>query len=154
MNRIVFTNGTFDLFHLGHFNLLTFCRDLAQEDGQVIVGLDSDDKIKKDKGPNRPIFEYWERERNLLSLKIGDKFIIDKIIGFNTNEILHEIIKKNNVNIIVKGMQYSDKVVIGSDLCQIIYCPMVDDMSSTRIIERVTRKVFWANVTNGDRFER
>lgn len=119
---------------------MTFCRELAGQTGQVVIGLDSDNKIRQDKGPNRPIFEHWERKRNLLNLKIGSDFVVDEVIGFDTNEELYELIKNVSPSVIVKGMDYVDKVVIGSDIAQVIYCPLVDDMSSSKIIERIKGK--------------
>ena len=61
-SKVVFTNGCFDLLHVGHFKLLTFCRELAGPKGYVIVAIDTDSKVSKDKGEFRP-FQDSETRR-------------------------------------------------------------------------------------------
>jgi D-beta-D-heptose 7-phosphate kinase / D-beta-D-heptose 1-phosphate adenosyltransferase len=119
MGKIVFTNGCFDVLHVGHFGLLSFCRQLAGNDGRVIVAIDSDEKIKKDKGINRPYFSYIERAQDLQYLirsltGAEQDFAINDVRIFDTNEGLYEIIKEVKPDIIVKGTDREGNV-IGSD---------------------------------------
>ena len=69
---VIFTNGCFDILHLGHIELLKFCKDL----GNVIVGLNSDTSIRKLKGVSRPIFNQYERKALLESIKFVDQVVI------------------------------------------------------------------------------
>ena len=50
MSKVVFTNGCFDILHQGHYALFKYCRDLAGEDGKVVLGIDTDERIKANKG--------------------------------------------------------------------------------------------------------
>jgi D-beta-D-heptose 7-phosphate kinase/D-beta-D-heptose 1-phosphate adenosyltransferase len=84
LNTIVFCNGCFDVLHVGHINLLLLCRKWAGVDGQVIVGLDSDEKVRKDKGNNRPIFSQQERYDALMALKNGLDPVVDAVYKFDT----------------------------------------------------------------------
>jgi cytidyltransferase-like protein len=135
--KVVFTNGAFDVLTPAHFNLLTKCRELAEENGQVIVAIDTDEKIKKDKGSDRPIFNLPERYQALLELKNSNgKNLIDFIPSFDTNEELYVLIKQTKPDIIVKGSDWNGNVV-GSDLAQVILISRDVRFSTTNIIDRV-----------------
>ena len=141
MGKIVFSNGTLDCLHYGHFNLLSYCRKLAGYDkcSYVIVGLDSDEKVRKDKGKNRPIFSFSERREAILKLRSDRSHLVDKCVIFNTNEQLYQLIKELRPNIIVKGADWEGNV-IGSDLCEVKYFLYESAISSSKIIERVLDK--------------
>jgi D-beta-D-heptose 7-phosphate kinase/D-beta-D-heptose 1-phosphate adenosyltransferase len=140
MFKRIFCNGAFDCLHPGHIDILMQCRFLAGRDGEVIIGLDFDEKVKKDKGSNRPVFSFCERLDMLLSLKSLDNFnIIDVIKGFNTNKELYTLIKKYSPDIIVKDSCWA-RNVIGSDLADVyLYKPKID-ISTTKIIDRILEK--------------
>ena len=139
MYKTVFTNGCFDIIHPGHFNLLSYCRKLAGDCGEVIVALDSDEKVKKDKGQSSPIFSFKERHNALLSLCDDTYYfngpVVDEIYQFSTNEELHELIKKIKPDIIVKGTDWKDNVV-GSDLAKVEHFIIYPQFSTTKIINR------------------
>jgi D-glycero-beta-D-manno-heptose 1-phosphate adenylyltransferase len=136
--KTVFTNGCFDILTVGHFNLLSYCRKLAGPDGKVIVALDSDRKIKEDKGPMRPIYPHLTRLAQLMDLvDSSDKMIVNKIFPFDTNKELYEIIKTEKPDIIVKGSEWKGNV-IGSDLAEVVLCPKL--YSSTKIIDTIRSK--------------
>ena len=82
----VWTNGCFDVLHRGHIELFKFAKSLGD---YLVIGLDSDDKIKRDKGSGRPFNTYDDRREVLLSIKY-----IDEVWYFNTREGLVESIKK------------------------------------------------------------
>ena len=63
MKNVVFSNGVFDLLHVGHFRLFQYCERLAGAEGKIYLALDSDEKVKRDKGATRPIFTFEERKR-------------------------------------------------------------------------------------------
>lgn len=146
MSRDVLTNGVFDILHPGHFNLLVKCRELAGRFGKVFVAIDSDEKVKKDKGASRPYFSERERANNLLSLKYPLDGItirlIDEIYVFKTNQDLYEVIDKLYMpDIIVKGSDWKGNVV-GSDLAEVIYFDRQDSLSTTNIEERIREKLW------------
>jgi cytidyltransferase-like protein len=150
-DQIVFTNGCFDVLHVGHFNLLLFCRLLAGDLGKVIVGLDSDEKILKDKGGDRPIYSFKERSYAIRSL--GDDIdlfngkycnqtistLVDEVYKFDSNEELHDLIKKACPDVIVKGSDWTGNVV-GSDLAEVIIVPKWS-FSTTELIKRINKDV-------------
>jgi D-beta-D-heptose 7-phosphate kinase/D-beta-D-heptose 1-phosphate adenosyltransferase len=147
MSRVVFTNGVFDILHPGHYNLLTTCRTYAGRYGKVYVGIDTDEKVKKDKGENRPINSYWPRMQNLISLKYPlDSLLVnlvDQVHVFGSNEELYELIKKYKPDIIVKGADWKGNVV-GSDLAEVVlYNKQTDDKgiacSTTDIETKILR---------------
>ena len=137
--KTIFTNGNFDVLHIGHFNLLSFCRSLAGPDGKVIVAIDSDRKIKEDKGPIRPIYLCSTRMEQLTELMDSNgNLIVNKVLSFDTNKELYEIIKKEKPNIIVKGSDWKGNVV-GSDLAEVVLFPRMS-YSSTEIINTIRSK--------------
>jgi D-beta-D-heptose 7-phosphate kinase/D-beta-D-heptose 1-phosphate adenosyltransferase len=132
---IIFSNGCFDLLHVGHFQLLSYCKFLAGKDGTVVVALDSDDKIRKDKGVNRPIFTYEERAFQLVSTGL-----VHGVKKFNTNEELYELIKILKPAILVKGEDWKGNVV-GSDVVEkVVYVPVDKRFSTTKIVDKVLNK--------------
>lgn len=105
--KIVFTNGFFDILHLGHLNLLRFAKTLGDI---LIVGLNSDTSVKNLKGKNRPIQNEITRKKILESLSF-----VDKVYIFEEETPLR-LIKRIKPNIIVKGGDYKKEDVVGSDL--------------------------------------
>lgn len=102
--KIIFTNGCFDIIHLGHLQLLNFCKKLK---GKVIVGINSDKSVKHLKGNNRPINKEKYRKNFLEELNV-----VDKVVIFNELTPIN-LIKKIKPNIIVKGNDYKKKDVVG-----------------------------------------
>lgn len=103
---VVFTNGCFDLLHKGHLDLL----NKASTFGDVLViGLNSDESVKSLKGDNRPIESQEERTRNLMKLEIvNDVFVFSP-------ETPIDLIKLIKPDYLVKGGDYKDKDIVGSD---------------------------------------
>lgn len=137
----VLTNGVFDLLHPGHFNLLTFCRHVADGDGrgEVIVCIDEDTKVMADKGLQRPVFDEHARAKAVLDLKVGDKPLVDKVYFFTTNQVLHNLILRHRPDYIVKGSDWESKNVVGEDLAKVVFFPRIE-YSTTEIIRRVLEK--------------
>ncbi len=150
MSKVVFTNGCFDVLHVGHFKLLSYCKKLAGPDGKVIVGIDSDDKIKRDKGSNRPIFDLQYRTRALydLSYAVDNRtmYMLDSVSSFNSNTELENLIKVWEPDYIVKGSDWEGKHVVGSDLVfgtrkpMVFYYKTEIAYSTTKIIEAIQSK--------------
>lgn len=135
LNR-VFTNGCFDLLHIGHIELLKYCKSL---DAYVIVGINSDNSIKKLKGDKRPINNQETRKHILQSIKY-----VDEVVVFDEETPL-EIIKKIQPNIIVKGGDYKKEDVVGYQfeklgLLEVKIFDYVPNNSTTKIIERIDNR--------------
>ena len=106
---IVLTNGVFDLFHAGHANLLGQCRELATYKGSVVVALNSDESVRRLKGPDRPIVPEQDRKRMLEACAS-----VDHVFLFNTEEELITLIKNLKIDVLCKGEEYIGKPVTGS----------------------------------------
>ncbi len=104
--NIVFTNGCFDILHLGHVEYLNEAR--SQGDC-LIVAINSDESVRRIKGPDRPINNQDDRAKMLLNLKAVDCVQVFK------NEDPLEIIKLIRPKILVKGGDWKPKQIIGSD---------------------------------------
>jgi D-beta-D-heptose 7-phosphate kinase/D-beta-D-heptose 1-phosphate adenosyltransferase len=126
--KSVFTNGCFDILHRGHIELLKYCETL----GDVIVGLNSDESIRRLKGDRRPVNSQDDRKALLQAIKYVDRVIIFE------EDTPYNLIKKTTPDIIVKGGDYKKEEVIGSDLCEVIIFNYLDGYSTTKTIEGIT----------------
>jgi len=124
--RIVFTNGVFDILHTGHFELLAEAKALG---GKLIVGINSDASVKRLKGEDRPINNAVKRVRQLEILPW-----VDKVVLFS-DDTPYELIKKLKPHVIVKGGDYTVEQVVGHDLADVHLVPTVEGYSTTQIIE-------------------
>ena len=123
----IWVNGTFDVLHRGHIELLRYCSGW----GEVRVGIDYDKRIKKLKGENRPVNVFEDRKFLLESLKY-----VNSVVGFGNDKELENRIKEWGATTMVIGSDYKDKKIIGSHLFKnIIYFDRVPNYSSTKIIE-------------------
>jgi rfaE bifunctional protein nucleotidyltransferase chain/domain len=106
--KIVFTNGVFDLLHLGHIDYLSKAKDLGDF---LVVGVNSDDSVKRlGKGDNRPIKDEISRSTIMASLRF-----IDMVIIFD-EDTPYEIIKLVQPDILVKGADYKPEEIVGYDV--------------------------------------
>ena len=130
MSKIVWTNGCFDLVHPGHLELFKVCRSLGDK---VIVGLDSDEKVRQDKGVTRPINKFEDRKALLESIKY-----IDLVLGFNTREELEDLIELYKPDILVDGGDWKDHEGVGREHAkETRFYNRIGGYSSTRIIEKI-----------------
>ena len=102
----VFVNGTFDLLHPGHISLLNWAKSLGD---YVIVGIDTDDRVREKKGPTRPIYNQEDRGIMLIALSA-----VDEVRYFDSDESLESLVKDIKPDIMVVGSDWKDKSVIGS----------------------------------------
>jgi rfaE bifunctional protein nucleotidyltransferase chain/domain len=122
----VWVNGTFDILHVGHIKLL----DYASQLGTLIVGIDTDERVKKLKGNDRPFNNQNDRKIMLESLKF-----VHQVVLFNSDEELTKIILEHSPDIMLIGDDYKDKNIIGSNhVKQIIYFEKLQNFSSTKIL--------------------
>ncbi len=138
--KTTFVNGVFDLLHPGHVNLLLFARHTAGAQGKVIVALDSDEKVMVTKGYLRPIYNFPERRKMVLSLQHEGKPVVDTVEIFHTNLELQMVIKRIRPDYIVKGGDHKNTYVIGSDVAPVLFFDRMDDYSTTDLIKRVLEK--------------
>ena len=104
--KTVFVNGTFDLLHPGHVSLLNWAKTLGD---YVIVGIDTDDRVKEKKGSTRPIYNQEDRGIMLVALSS-----VDEVRYFDSDESLENLIKDVKPDIMVVGSDWKGKSVIGS----------------------------------------
>jgi cytidyltransferase-like protein len=136
----IFIAGCFDALHVGHFNLLMYARQLATRKGDVIVSLDSDEKIKRDKGTHRPVFTFQERKENILSLAydhIDHLGMVNSVYMHDSDLQLLATIAQLKPDYIVVGSEYRHKPVIGSEIAPVMYYRTLEHISSTKIINRI-----------------
>ena len=127
--NVVFTNGCFDILHSGHIKCLQFCK---RQGDILVVGLNSDDSIKKIKGPKRPINNIDERAT---MLSLFD--FIDYIIIFS-EETPYNILKLLKPLKMIKGSDYKIENVVGSEfVSEVLLFDYIENKSSTRIIDKI-----------------
>lgn len=127
--KIVFTNGCFDILHIGHVKYLQKAKALGDK---LIVGVNSNDSVKRLKGPARPVNDEYDRAYLLASLEVVDYVVIFE------EDTPYELIKKVKPDILVKGADYKGKVVVGSDIAkEVRLIDFVDGKSTTNIIKKV-----------------
>ena len=124
-DTIVFTNGVFDILHIGHLKLLRHAKTLGN---RLIVGINSDASVKRLKGDLRPINGEDTRKESLLELGF-----VDDVIVFEEDTPL-QAITKLEPDIIVKGGDYTFDTVVGNHLAKVVIFPTVEGHSTTRMI--------------------
>lgn len=130
--RVAFTNGCFDLLHIGHITLLEQARRCGDK---LIVAINSDASVSSLKGPNRPIVGERERARVLAALAA-----VDAVVIFEEPTPL-ELIVAVQPNVLVKGGDYKAEAVVGAAEMQswggeVKIVPLVEGFSTTRLIEK------------------
>ena len=129
----IFTNGCFDILHRGHIELFKYCKSLGNE---LIIGIDSDKRVKYLKGKNRPINSQNDRKLMLESLRF-----VDKVIIFNSKIELESLIISLNPDIMVVGSDYKNKNVIGSKYSKkLIFFERIDGYSTTKTIQHINNR--------------
>jgi D-beta-D-heptose 7-phosphate kinase/D-beta-D-heptose 1-phosphate adenosyltransferase len=131
--KIVFTNGCFDILHVGHVKYL----QIAKSFGDIlIVGLNSDDSVSRLKGPTRPVNVAEDRAYLLAALEA-----VDFVVPFET-DTPYELIKMLEPDTLVKGGDYEGKEVIGTEFAkELKLVDFVDGKSTTKTIEKIQGKI-------------
>jgi len=128
--KIVFTNGCFDIIHVGHIRYLKEARALGDV---LVIGLNSDRSVSKIK-QNRPINPENHRAEVLSSLEM-----IDYVTIFD-EETPYELIKLVQPDILVKGGDWKKEDIVGSDIAKETYSlPYIEGVSTSEIIERIKK---------------
>jgi D-beta-D-heptose 7-phosphate kinase/D-beta-D-heptose 1-phosphate adenosyltransferase len=133
--KIVFTNGCFDLLHVGHVVYLEKARALGDV---LIVGLNSDSSVKRLKGSERPLVAEADRARILASLKF-----VDAVTLFEEDTPI-DLIQTIKPDVLVKGADYREEEVVGASFVksyqgQVVLTSLVDDRSTTKIVNKIVK---------------
>jgi rfaE bifunctional protein nucleotidyltransferase chain/domain len=129
----VMVNGTFDILHRGHIELLNFAR---QHGDTLLVAIDTDRRVKELKGKDRPINNQEDRKFHLQNLKA-----VDVVLFFDSKEELIEIMKGWQPDIYVKGSDWKGSEGTAHKYSkQVIYYDRVADYSTTNIIQRIANR--------------
>lgn len=128
---IVFVNGCFDLFHIGHVALLESAATIA-EDTFVVVAIDTDERVRALKGEGRPIHTEADR-RSVLRACV----YVDIVMAFASDEELDDLVRVVRPDVMVKGSDYRGGEIIGSEHAGRIEYVEHTGESTTRIIERM-----------------
>jgi len=132
-NRIVFTNGCFDILHMGHIKLL---RSAAQHGDKLVVAINSDDSVRRLKGPERPVMSETARAGLMANIQGVDLVVI---FEEETPLTLIELFKPD---VLVKGGDYAKETVVGHDRItqwggEVVFIDLMDGLSTTSVIEQL-----------------
>lgn len=133
--RIVFTNGVFDILHPGHVRYLQHARSLGDV---LIVGLNADASVRRNKGPERPINPQDERAEILEALEC-----VDAVVLFE-EDTPAGIIKAIQPDILVKGADWAENNIVGRDIVEarggrVVRMPLAEGYSTSKLIARIRR---------------
>jgi rfaE bifunctional protein nucleotidyltransferase chain/domain len=128
----IIVNGTFDILHRGHIEMLNYARSLGNF---LLVAIDTDRRVKELKGVNRPINNQWDRMLMLENLQA-----VNLVCLFDSEEELIDIINSHSPDIMVKGSDYKNKPIVGEE-----YLPKIEyydrtEHSTTKIIQDIANR--------------
>ena len=133
MYKTVFVNGTFDILHRGHLELLNYAKSLGE---YVVVGIDSDRRVRKMKGPNRPVNSADDRGLMLVNLKS-----VDEVRFFANDRELENMVKDVKPDVMVVGSDWKGKSVIGSYwAADLKFFDRIEDYATTNTIQRIINR--------------
>lgn len=126
----VWVNGCFDILHPGHIELFKVAKSLGD---RLIVGVDEDHKVKKDKGKSRPINSLFFRKTMLESIKY-----IDVVIPFGSKQELEDLIELYSPDILLVGSDWKNGDIVGKEFAKSIrFFNRVGNHSTTSIISKI-----------------
>jgi rfaE bifunctional protein nucleotidyltransferase chain/domain len=130
--KTIFVNGTFDILHPGHVQLLNYARSLGDS---LLVAIDSDQRVQELKGSGRPINSEDDRKLMLESLRS-----VDTVWIFNSDQELEDICRLYNP-VMVKGSDYKGRHIIGHQYCkEIVFYDRIEPYSTTRSIQDISSR--------------
>jgi len=128
--KIVFTNGCFDILHIGHVRYLGEAKKLGDI---LIIGLNTDESVSRIK-PRRPIIPESQRAEVLSALSM-----VDYIVMFN-EDTPYELIKEIKPDVLVKGADWKKEDIVGSDIVKEVHTiPLVEGVSTSEIIKKIIK---------------
>ena len=130
MKSKVFVNGTFDLLHPGHLYLLNFAKSYGD---YLIVGIDTDDRVREKKGPTRPIYNQDDRAFFLSMLKP-----VNQVEMFSSDKELESLIKGFEPDTMIVGSDWKNKPVIGSQYTsKLVFFDRIEQYATTKTIQSI-----------------
>ena len=128
--KTIFVNGTFDLLHPGHVSLLNWAKSLGD---YLVVGIDTDDRVKEKKGSTRPIYNQTDRGIMLVSMSA-----VDEVRYFDSDESLENLVKDVKPDIIVVGSDWKGKTIIGSYYAaELKFFDRIEEYATTKTIQSI-----------------
>ena len=133
--KVAFTNGCFDILHLGHLEILTKSKVFGD---RLIVAVNSDESVRKLKGKERPINDFQTRSNMLASFSF-----VDYVVKFS-DDTPKELIQKIKPDFLIKGGDYKKKDIVGNDIIssyggETVIIPLIDGLSSTNTIKKINK---------------
>ncbi|MBM3435493.1 MAG: D-glycero-beta-D-manno-heptose 1-phosphate adenylyltransferase [Bacteroidetes bacterium] len=133
--KIVFTNGCFDILHLGHLDYLSQAKSLGNI---LIIGLNTDNSIMRIKGKGRPVTDQNSRSQILTALRF-----VDAVIFFD-EDTPYNLIKEIKPDILVKGSDYQNREIVGADIVEeygggVTTIDFLEGYSTSSIIEKIKK---------------
>ena len=122
----IWINGSFDVLHAGHIELFKYARSVGDH---LVVGTDTDKRIRELKGPTRPINKQIHRLSMLNAIKY-----IDEVVTFGSLEEQLFRMEESGAKTLVIGSDYKGKPIVGEDRMEVIFFDRVDDLSTTSIV--------------------
>jgi D-beta-D-heptose 7-phosphate kinase/D-beta-D-heptose 1-phosphate adenosyltransferase len=139
--RVVFTNGCFDLLHGGHRTLL---RKATAEGDVVVVAVDSDDNVRRNKGKTRPIQDQITRAENIAALSGVDAVCVFDDTDPAADNALRNLIRAVQPDVLVKGAEYAGRLIVGADDVmkqdvpgRVVLVPMLSGASTTALVTKM-----------------
>jgi len=124
----VWTNGCFDVLHRGHIEMFRYARSLGT---RLIVGVDSDRRVRESKGHGRPFNNVNDRMAVLKAIRW-----IDEVVVFDTDDSLREHLKRREIDTMIVGSDWRNKYIVGSELVKMVYFfDRMEEYSTTKILE-------------------
>lgn len=137
----IFVNGSFDLLHTGHLELLNYAKSLGTH---LLVAIDTDARITQQKGKSRPINPFHIRKAIMENLKA-----VDRVVSFNSDEELVRIVKDYSPDIMIKGSDWKYKEIIGAKYAKtIVFFNRSNGESTTKTINSYLARVSNENFSN------
>ncbi|MGK7391490.1 MAG: D-glycero-beta-D-manno-heptose 1-phosphate adenylyltransferase [Candidatus Cyclobacteriaceae bacterium M2_1C_046] len=133
--KVVFTNGCFDILHLGHIDYLEKARNLGDK---LIIGLNTDESVTRIKGPERPVNKEEARGRMLAALEF-----VDMVVYFSA-DTPYNLIKDLKPDVLVKGSDYLAENIIGADIVEenggeVRTINLIEGFSTSKIIDKIRK---------------
>lgn len=129
-NKTIWVNGCFDLVHYGQIKLLEYAKSLGS---YLIVGVDTDERVREKKGDSRPVNELILRMCVLNAIRY-----VDKVVSFGSDEELRSMISLFEIDIMVLGSDWEGKEIIGGELVkEVKYFPRITGFSTTGIMDKI-----------------
>ena len=127
-DKVIWTNGCFDILHRGHIELFKYAKSLGN---WLVVGVDTDERVKKSKGDSRPFNTLKDRVAMLESINY-----IDEVVAFSEDSELETCVLQSDATIMVIGSDYRGKRVIGAQYVdEIKFFDRLGEYSTTKTLE-------------------